>query len=163
MRRVTHKWVTSHMNVSRRVHMDGSCAVLSAAQLSLPVAWVPLLIWLNIPFILGSTVPQIIQNYQQVHTRVWRIHTHTQTQTHKWRCMHTHTHTNTQTQTHTLSLSLSLFLPLPLSLSRSLSLLLSRSLSLTHTHAHKHTLTHTHAHAHTHTHKLITRLHVRVF
>lgn len=43
-------------------------AALSAAQMSLPVAWVPLLIWLNIPFILGSTVPQIIQNYQQGHT-----------------------------------------------------------------------------------------------
>ena len=42
------------------VHMDGSCAEFSAAQFSLPLAWVPLLTWLNIPFILGSTVPHII-------------------------------------------------------------------------------------------------------
>ena len=43
-------------------------AVLSAAQLSLPPHLVPLLIWLNIPFILGSTLPQVLQNFQQGHT-----------------------------------------------------------------------------------------------
>ena len=41
---VTTKWVTSHMNESRHLHMDRSCAALRAAQLSLHVAWAPLMI-----------------------------------------------------------------------------------------------------------------------
>jgi len=63
-------WIWEKQRVAKREMFLAVAflAVLSAAQLSLPVAWVPLLIWLNIPFILGSTVPQIIQNYQQGHT-----------------------------------------------------------------------------------------------
>jgi hypothetical protein len=63
-------WVWENPRVAKRemILAVSALAALSAAQLSLPPSLLPLLIWLNIPFILGSTVPQIIQNQQQGHT-----------------------------------------------------------------------------------------------
>ena len=63
-------WVWEKPRVAKRemILAVSALAALSAAQLSLPPSLLPLLIWLNIPFILGSTVPQIIQNQQQGHT-----------------------------------------------------------------------------------------------
>lgn len=63
-------WAWEKPGVAKRemILAVAALAMLSAAQLSLPPSLLPLLIWLNIPFILGSTVPQIIQNQQQGHT-----------------------------------------------------------------------------------------------
>jgi hypothetical protein len=63
-------WMWEKPRVAKReiILAVSALAALSAAQLSLPPSLLPLLIWLNIPFILGSTVPQIIQNQQQGHT-----------------------------------------------------------------------------------------------
>ena len=63
-------WIWDKHRVAKRemVSAVAALALLSAVQLSLPPSLVPLLIWLNIPFILGSTVPQIVQNFQQGHT-----------------------------------------------------------------------------------------------
>jgi len=63
-------WIWDKQRVQKREMFAavGALALLSAVQLSLPPSLLPLLIWLNIPFILGSTVPQIVQNFQQGHT-----------------------------------------------------------------------------------------------
>jgi len=42
--------------------------VLCAVQLALPPALLPLLIYINIPFGLGSSIPQIVENAKQGHT-----------------------------------------------------------------------------------------------
>uniref|UniRef100_A0A7S4L975 Mannose-P-dolichol utilization defect 1 protein homolog n=1 Tax=Guillardia theta TaxID=55529 RepID=A0A7S4L975_GUITH len=61
-------WRTPRVPVREMLFCTLSFVVLCAAQLSLPKELLPWLIYVNIPFIFGSTVPQILANARQGHT-----------------------------------------------------------------------------------------------
>uniref|UniRef100_A0A6T7RA07 Mannose-P-dolichol utilization defect 1 protein homolog n=1 Tax=Hanusia phi TaxID=3032 RepID=A0A6T7RA07_9CRYP len=61
-------WRTPRVPVREMVFCLVSFALLCVCQLSLPKELLPWLIYVNIPFIFGSTVPQIVANARQGHT-----------------------------------------------------------------------------------------------